>query len=73
MWTATPEWNSRLKCKASAPPPAHHSAPLPPENATGNFVKVVQRVPVKIVFKSIPEGAVFRVGVNVEARVKVGG
>ena len=25
---------------------------LPPENATGNFVKVVQRVPVKIVFES---------------------
>ena len=24
---------------------------LPPENATGNFVKVVQRVPVKIVFE----------------------
>jgi len=23
---------------------------LPPENATGNFVKVVQRVPVKLVF-----------------------
>jgi membrane fusion protein (multidrug efflux system) len=23
---------------------------LPPENATGNFVKIVQRVPVKIVF-----------------------
>ena len=23
---------------------------LPPENATGNYVKVVQRVPVKIVF-----------------------
>src|SRR5262249_2018521 len=25
---------------------------LPPENATGNFVKVVQRVPVKIVLES---------------------
>ena len=25
---------------------------LPPENATGNFVKVVQRVPVKLVFES---------------------
>jgi membrane fusion protein (multidrug efflux system) len=25
---------------------------LPPENATGNFVKVVQRVPVKIVLDS---------------------
>src|SRR4029078_11590677 len=24
---------------------------LPPENATGNFVKVVQRVPVKLVFE----------------------
>jgi len=28
---------------------------LPPENATGNFVKVVQRVPVKIVFDAPPE------------------
>ncbi|MBP9020113.1 MAG: HlyD family secretion protein [Syntrophobacterales bacterium] len=28
---------------------------LPPENATGNFVKVVQRVPVKIVLDSPPD------------------
>jgi membrane fusion protein, multidrug efflux system len=28
---------------------------LPPENATGNYVKVVQRVPVKIVFDQIPD------------------
>jgi membrane fusion protein (multidrug efflux system) len=28
---------------------------LPPENATGNFVKVVQRAPVKIVFDEPPE------------------
>ena len=28
---------------------------FPPENATGNFVKVVQRVPVKIVFDDPPE------------------
>ena len=27
---------------------------LPPENATGNFVKVVQRIPVKIVFDAAP-------------------
>jgi membrane fusion protein, multidrug efflux system len=27
---------------------------LPPENATGNYVKVVQRVPVKIVFNKQP-------------------
>ncbi len=28
---------------------------LPPENATGNFVKVVQRVPVKIIIESEPD------------------
>jgi membrane fusion protein (multidrug efflux system) len=28
---------------------------LPAENATGNFVKVVQRVPVKIVFDERPD------------------
>jgi membrane fusion protein (multidrug efflux system) len=28
---------------------------LPPENATGNYVKVVQRVPVKITFDRLPE------------------
>jgi membrane fusion protein (multidrug efflux system) len=28
---------------------------LPPENATGNYVKVVQRVPVKILFASKPD------------------
>ena len=30
---------------------------LPPENATGNFVKVVQRIPVKIVFDTAPAPA----------------
>jgi membrane fusion protein (multidrug efflux system) len=28
---------------------------LPPENATGNYVKIVQRVPVKIVFDQQPD------------------
>jgi membrane fusion protein (multidrug efflux system) len=28
---------------------------FPPENATGNFVKIVQRVPVKIVFTKQPD------------------
>ena len=42
---------------------------LPPENATGNFVKVVQRVPVKIVFDRIPEDALLRPGMNVEATI----
>jgi membrane fusion protein (multidrug efflux system) len=45
---------------------------LPPENATGNYVKVVQRVPVKIVFDS-PPPAGYRLGpgMSVEPEVRV--
>jgi membrane fusion protein (multidrug efflux system) len=43
---------------------------LPPENATGNFVKVVQRIPVKIVLDPIPQDvAVLRPGMNVDATI----
>lgn len=42
---------------------------LPPENATGNYVKVVQRIPVKIVLDPVQNGAVLRPGMNVEATV----
>jgi membrane fusion protein (multidrug efflux system) len=42
---------------------------LPPENATGNFVKVVQRIPVKITFDSLPSGVVLRPGMNVDATI----
>ena len=42
---------------------------LPPENATGNYVKVVQRIPVKILLKDSPAGFVFRPGMNVDATI----
>jgi membrane fusion protein (multidrug efflux system) len=43
---------------------------LPPENATGNYVKVVQRIPVKIVLDPIPGGNLsLRPGMNVEATI----
>jgi membrane fusion protein (multidrug efflux system) len=43
---------------------------LPAENATGNFVKVVQRVPVKIVLEDKPTGGrVLAPGMSVEATV----
>ena len=35
---------------------------LPPENATGNYVKVVQRVPVKLVFDVQPDPQRYRLG-----------
>jgi membrane fusion protein (multidrug efflux system) len=42
---------------------------LPPENATGNFVKIVQRIPVKILLESVPQGVTFRPGMNVDATI----
>jgi len=43
---------------------------LPPENATGNFVKVVQRIPVKILVDKVQEdGLVLRPGMNVDVTI----
>ena len=42
---------------------------LPPENATGNYVKVVQRVPVKIVFDKDPALQRIRPGMSVVVTV----
>jgi len=42
---------------------------LPPENATGNYVKVVQRLPVKLVFEPDQDTKMLRPGMSVEAKV----
>src|ERR1700733_14359753 len=44
---------------------------LPPENATGNYVKVVQRVPVKIILERVPRDCPLGPGMSVEPRVQV--
>ncbi len=44
---------------------------LPAENATGNYVKVVQRIPVKIVFDDLPTDIVIGPGMSVVPRVRV--
>jgi len=48
-------------------------APIAPDNATGNFTKVVQRVPVKITIDQGQEAAsALSVGLSVETDVAVG-
>jgi len=43
---------------------------LPPENATGNYVKVVQRLPVRIRFRPNQQGVnLLRIGMSVEPQV----
>ena len=44
---------------------------LPPENATGNYVKVVQRVPVKIVLDTLPHECPLGPGMSVSPTVRV--
>lgn len=44
---------------------------LPPDNATGNFVKVTQRVPVKIVLDKLDPEHPLRAGMSVTATVEV--
>ncbi len=47
---------------------------LPPENATGNYVKVVQRIPVRIRLKPNQSGTdQLRPGMSVESNVRIGG
>jgi len=48
------------------------SSVLPPENATGNYVKVVQRIPVRLRFKPHQQGLDrLRAGMSVEPEVQI--
>ncbi|MDN7560729.1 HlyD family secretion protein [Burkholderia orbicola] len=49
-------------------------APIAPDNATGNFTKIVQRIPVKILLRpGQPELERLRVGMSVEATIRTVG
>jgi membrane fusion protein (multidrug efflux system) len=52
-----------------APASGSASALLPPDNATGNFTKVIQRVPVKILFNGNPSQDILRPGLSAEVTV----
>jgi len=44
---------------------------LPPDNATGNFVKITQRIPVRIALDSVPVSLALRAGQSAEVTVHV--
>ena len=52
-----------------APASGLEFALLPPDNATGNFTKIVQRIPVKIVFDDGELAGLLRPGMSVEATI----
>ncbi len=56
-----------------APASGTSFAPIQPNNATGNFTKIVQRLPVKItVAPDEPLGRLLRVGLSVETTIHTG-
>jgi membrane fusion protein (multidrug efflux system) len=55
-----------------APASGSQFALLPPDNATGNFTKVVQRVPIKIALDNASLTAQLRPGLSAEVTVRTG-
>jgi membrane fusion protein (multidrug efflux system) len=63
---AFPHESFKGKIESISPATGAKFALLPADNASGNFVKVVQRVPVKIILTDAPEKAsLLRAGMNV--------
>jgi len=64
----------RGKVDQVSPASGSQFALLPPDNATGNFTKVVQRVPVKIVLDAgQPKAELLRPGLSVIATIRTNG
>ncbi len=62
----------RGRVSGFAPATGAASSMLPPENATGNFVKVVQRIPVRIdLVEPNPRETPLLVGMSVEPEVDI--
>ncbi|MGZ3310077.1 MAG: efflux RND transporter periplasmic adaptor subunit [Xanthobacteraceae bacterium] len=60
------------KVTSLAPASGSVFALLPPQNATGNWVKVVQRIPVRISFGQVPDGIALRAGMSVKISIDTG-
>ena len=68
---AFPNHDFEATLSSFSPATGAEFALLPPDNASGNFVKVVQRLPVKIEFVNQPDSILkqLRAGMNVKVDV----
>ena len=70
---ALPQADLRGRVERIGPATGSEFAVIKPDNATGNFTKVVQRIPVKITFAADnPLKGLIRPGMSVEAEVQLG-
>jgi membrane fusion protein (multidrug efflux system) len=69
---AYPDHPFKAVVETIAPATGAEFAVLPPQNATGNWVKVVQRVPVRVRVEQGPDQPVLRAGMTVTVSVDTG-
>jgi membrane fusion protein (multidrug efflux system) len=70
---AYPDHEFKAKVASFSPATGSKFSLLPPDNASGNFVKVVQRLPVKIEFDNAKDEKIvqLRSGMNVKVDVYI--
>lgn len=66
---AYPDKVFKGKIESLSPATGARFSMLPPDNATGNFVKVTQRIPIKIAFTETDPGTPLRAGMSVAVTV----
>jgi membrane fusion protein (multidrug efflux system) len=66
---AYPDYEWQAVVEAIAPATGAEFSLLPPQNATGNWVKVVQRVPVRLQVEHRPDAPPLRAGMTVTASI----
>jgi len=69
---AYPDTPVDAKVTTLAPASGSVFALLPPQNATGNWVKVVQRIPVRLSFDRFPDGVALLAGMSVKVSIDTG-
>ena len=68
---AYPDAHLKGRVASFAPGTGSAFSPLPAQNATGNWVKVVQRLPVRVDFDRPPPGMAARAGLSAKVKVDV--
>jgi len=63
-------WRGRVQSIAGAT--GSEFSVIPAQNATGNWVKVTQRIPVRIAIQALPDGPELRVGMSADVEIDTG-
>ncbi len=67
---AYPDKVFKAKVESLSPATGARFSMLPPDNATGNFVKVTQRIPIRLAFTETDRAMPLRAGMSVDVTVK---